>query len=185
MGSVQRWTRPVPASNVAGVAAATTTSGSPLPSAPPPVQHLLAIPSPHYSHPLAAKPSNSLPQRPFLRWRASRSPCSHCNAAYHHDFSDLQTHPTNSPDIPRGLPTHAMPAIALPKPVQGLQRRYHVPEPNRQNHAKTPLHTHTELTTPFCVRIQCLSDLDRSPTTTPKPRAKPPEPSSHLESSSE
>ena len=150
IGSVQHWTRPVPASNESGVAAATATTGSRLPSSPPPVLHLLAVPSPRYSHPLGTKPSNSLPRRPFLRQRVFSSPYSHCHRRLPPRLRRPLDKPTNSPDIPHGLPTHAMPAIACQSWSKACNRRCHVLEPNN----KTNIHLDSQDTTPIFVRIQ-------------------------------
>ena len=68
------------------------------------------------THPLGAKPTCPLPRRPFLRRRVFRShphplppPLASCHCC---DFGHLWTSRTYSPDMPRGLPTHAMPCHA-------------------------------------------------------------------------
>ena len=145
MGSVQRWTRPVPASNMPGDAAATTASGSPLPSTPSLVPHLLAIPSPHYSHPLAAKLSNSLPRCPFLHQWPSRFHHSHCHRRLPPRLRRPPDKPTNSPDISRGLPTHATPTIACQSRSKACNLHCHVPEPNNKTNTSPRFpghHTH-------------------------------------------
>ena len=156
MGSVQHWMCPVPASNESGVASATATSGSLPPSVLPPILHLRDISSPHYSHPLAAKPNNSLPWRPFPRRQVFRSHGTHC----HHCLLPATTvtlATSGQAQLTRLTcrvaslltPCPAKPLPPLPKPLPSFQR----------NPTKPKLHRHLQTTTRICKRIRSLPSL--------------------------
>ena len=171
MGSVQCWTCPVPASNVPGVATATAASGSSLPSTPPPVQHLPAIPSPHYNHPLAAKPSCSLPRRHFLPGGPSALSPLTASAACHPRLWQPLDKPTYSPDTLVWSPTHHDLCHRLPKPLQPLPCARTQQNSNRTQHF-TKTHSTPQPSPWKLSAIQTQSDLPRS-----FPNFEPPLPS--------